>query len=116
MQYFHAITALLVILTQLLQVVESERANTDIDLHTADLRYDYQNSKIYAHGRFSNKAIINEKERSKYGQLEWFSYGVPRLVYQKRNYLKNKDEAILDNCSLFRMNGRGFTILVDMLT
>jgi hypothetical protein len=112
MMYFYEIAALFLILTQWLQVVKSERASKSIDLHTADLSLDYQNSKMYAYGLFGNNVIINEKEKDKYGQLEWHSYGIPRLVYHKKSDLKNKNE----NCSLFEMHSLGFSILVELLT
>jgi hypothetical protein len=113
MQYYYAVTVLLVISTQCLQVVRNDGSSRDIDLHTADFSLDYQNSsKMYAYGRFGNRLIIDDQEKDKYGQLEWFSYGVPRMMYHKQSYLKIKD----DNCSLFQMTSRGFTILVEMLT
>jgi hypothetical protein len=91
MHHFYVITALLMISTQWLQLVKSERLSKEIDLHTADLSLDYQNSKMNAYGLFGNKVIIEKKETANYGQLEWFSYGIPRLVYQKNINAENKD-------------------------
>jgi diaminopimelate epimerase len=107
-------TALIVITFHLPQQVKNEHVDMDIDLHAADLSLDYHNSKMLAYSRISNNYIIQNKESDKYGQLEWVSFGVPHLVFHKKDHLDK--EAKAENCSLFKMNRRGFTILVEMLT
>jgi hypothetical protein len=112
------ITLLFLTLTQLARFIKNERVS-DIDLSTADLSDDYKyGTQIYtieAFSRWNNKAIIEYGEEDKYEQLEWRSFGVPRLAYRKIKNTK-KEENKYGDCELFEINNRGIIIFIDMLT